>query len=120
MDADKPVISPCRSIMAEAFEQERSYYRLRYPSRERPSLLVGRQRFVVTELSETGLRLLADWRDDELDGILVLRDGTQLPVSGDRIREVDGETVIGRLSGVKFAVLMSEQRRLIGKGYLSF
>jgi hypothetical protein len=96
----------------------RSFYRLRYPVPERPKLLVGGETYIVTELSEGGMRIEAKAIEKAIDGTLLLKDGTKLKVKGIFGRTVEREMVIVELTGVSFGVLMNEQRRLL-KRYLT-
>lgn len=96
----------------------RSFYRLRYPILERPKLEIDNKTYPVTELSEGGMRVEARELDKAIHGTLVLRDGSRMAVKGILGRTIGSEKVVVELTGVSFAVLMNEQRRLL-KRYLS-
>jgi len=96
---------------------DRSHYRIEYPRRERPTLLLGGIEFTVVDCSEAGIRFLnpgvAFQRDDPVGGIVHFRDRIEVPVSG-RVIRVQGGYVALCLdgSGVPFPVILSEQRYL--------
>ncbi|MCA9151819.1 MAG: PilZ domain-containing protein [Planctomycetales bacterium] len=94
---------------------QRAHYRLQYPLRERPLLVVGTSQYAVIELSEGGLRVQGNVSSEEIDGLLKLKDGTVCEVTGKVGRKLRDETVVINLEGVSFAVLMSEQRRLVSR-----
>ena len=94
-----------------------------YPFSERPSLEVGRTAFEVVECSEGGLRYtvgerLAPSVGSFVAGRLVFRSGESVDVIGDVMRIQDGLVALTlQPPGIPFAVVMREQRYLLGKGY---
>ena len=96
-------------------QNSRENYRLHYPERERPTLQIGDARYSVTELSEGGMRVLADNLTGEVKGKLLLRGGDVIDVVGTFSRQAAREAVLFNLSGVTYNVLMSAQRRLINR-----
>ena len=92
----------------------RRFYRLRYPTKERPELVLGDQTFPVTELSEGGLRILAkELPQTGVHGILRLKDGQEIGIEGSAVRQEGDEAIIVDLKGVEFSHLVSEHRRLL-------
>jgi hypothetical protein len=100
-------------------DERREYFRIRYPSVERPELELGDDRFDVVELSEGGLRVLGDFGELEsghlVEGALRLLCGSSLKVTAAFSRIEDGEAVFDNLQGVSFAEMLNEQRYLIRK-----
>ncbi len=107
--------------MSEDAEQRRAYFRLRYPEKDRPRFRSGAEAFVVTELSEGGMRLhLADphhqWSGPaSIDGRLRLASGDELEVSGEFLREADDEVVFQLQRGVDLRTMLEEQKYLVRK-----
>lgn len=96
---------------------DRSHYRIEYPRRERPTLVMGGMEFSVVDCSENGLRFmnpgLAFQRDDPVAGAVQFRDRVEVPVSGRVVRVQEGHVALcldG--TGVPFPVILSEQRYL--------
>jgi hypothetical protein len=96
---------------------DRSHYRIEYPRRERPSLLLGGREFSVVDCCENGLRFMnpgvAFQRDDPVDGIVRFQDRVEVPVAGRAVRVQGGQVALcldG--TGVPFPVILSEQRFL--------
>ena len=100
-------------------DERREFFRIRYPSVERPQMEVDDDRFDVAELSEGGLRVLGDFDELEsghqIEATLRLLCGSSLPVTASFSRIEDGEAVFDNLQGVSFAEIMNEQRYLIRK-----
>ncbi len=107
--------------MSQDEEQRRAHFRLRYPEKDRPHLRRGAEAFVVTELSEGGMRLhLSDprgpWQGPaRIEGQLQLASGDALAVSGDFLREADGEVVFQLQHGVDLHAMLEEQKFLVRK-----
>ncbi len=99
--------------MKPKVKNDRAYYRLQYPSRERPVLRVGEQEYPVCELSEGGLRIQGSGLGKAVFGILCLRDGRRLPITAVVGRRYRHEIVLVNLSGVPYRVILAEQQRLV-------
>jgi hypothetical protein len=72
--------------------------------------------YVVTELAEGGLRLLAPappQRDGIVCGVLRGTSGHEAKIVGLMLREEGDEIVLYQLRGVSFAFVLEEQRRLL-------
>jgi len=96
---------------------DRAYYRLVYPLRQRPALLIGSTAYSVIDLCEQGVRYLYDDArvprvGDEIRGRLVLPSGTELEVAGTIIRVTPPHAAANLSKGVPFGVMMEEQRYL--------
>ncbi|MCA9212276.1 MAG: PilZ domain-containing protein [Planctomycetales bacterium] len=97
----------------------RDYYRLRYPVAQRPRIFIQTHEYVITELSEKGLRFRTRYYGDnlpfkmgeEVEGTLVLATAT-LHVGGTIGRQDDDETVMLDVAGVSFHRMLEEQRHL--------
>lgn len=96
----------------------REYYRLRYPKKDRPTLLLNDQaRLEVVELSERGFRLSGDAIDNfahgqPIEGTLELPSGP-IDVRGKVSRIDHRELVVVAVSGITFACILEEQRRVL-------
>ena len=110
MSNDDPLLSAaCR----------REYYRLRYPSAHRPRIFLQTQEFIVTELSEKGIRFRAKLHGDkvpfsltsEIEGTLVLATAT-IHVTGVIGRRDGDELIVLDVTGVSFQRMLEEQRHL--------
>lgn len=107
--------------MSQDEEQRRAHFRLRYPEKDRPRFARGADAFLVTELSEGGMRLhLAEpkgqWTGPaSIDGHLRLASGARLEVSGEFLREADGEVVFQLQRGVDLHDMLEEQKFLVRK-----
>jgi hypothetical protein len=100
-------------------DERREFFRIRYPSVERPEIDVGDDRFDVAELSEGGLRVFGEFEDLEaghqVEGLLRLLCDSTLKITATFSRIQDGEAVFDNLHGVSFGEMMNEQRYLIRK-----
>lgn len=100
-------------------DERREFFRIRYPSVERPQMEVGNDRFDVAEVSEGGLRVLGEFEELEsghqIEASLRLLCGNSLNVTASFLRIEDGEAVFDDLQGVSFGEMMNEQRYLIRK-----
>jgi hypothetical protein len=96
-------------------EQQRQYFRLRYPLAAQPTLRVGGQTFAVTELSEGGMRIIAgpagriapEWN---VRGELRLATGDTVPVEGSVLRIDDAHVVVKLDRGPSYKDMLAEQR----------
>lgn len=104
--------------MSAAQSDHREHFRLRYPESARPLLRCANQGFVVTEISEGGMRLhLADAGnlfDEEraVAGSLLLPSGV-IGIIGRPLRLDDDELVLLLERGPSLHVMFEEQKRLI-------
>ncbi|BBL90805.1 MULTISPECIES: PilZ domain-containing protein [Vibrio] len=101
--------------IAEKATQQRAYYRLQYPSCARPSLLISGTRYLVSELSEQGLRLLKAHHSLDAVGVKVrgelsLHDNTELSLAGHVIRMEEKEVIVKLDAGPSFKNMLDEQR----------
>lgn len=94
---------------------ERTYYRIPYPTVESPRLVIGDQVLRVVDCSERGLRFLAPPHavpelDARLQGRLRFARGAEVSVEG-RVVRVYGRQVALRLHepGIPFRVILQEQ-----------
>jgi hypothetical protein len=93
---------------------DRAYYRVVYPLRQRPTLIVGSTAHSVVDLCEQGIRyLFADSSvprvGDELRGRLVLPSGVELEIAGKVIRVTPPDAAANLTKGIPFGVMMEEQ-----------
>jgi hypothetical protein len=105
----------------------RQHFRIVYPLRARPTLVVSNREFQVTDVSETGLRFWAIdahlfVAGDEVDGTLrlPLKRGV-FHIHGHVVRhERSGAVaiVLDRYCELPFSLMLSEQRSLIQLGML--
>jgi len=105
-----------------AWEHEREHFRIQYPARVRPELLVGEGVHEVLDLSEGGIRLRPAGpleTDDEgrIVGTLRLRRGESVEVEGRMLRRDGADLIVRVTRGITFRVIMEEQRWLLERSY---
>ena len=100
-------------------DERREFFRIRYPSVERPNIDIDDNRYDVAELSEGGLRVLGEFSDLEstqpVKARLHLLSGEAVNVTASFSRIDEGEAVFDQLEGISFGEMMNEQRYLIRK-----
>lgn len=97
--------------------QERAFFRLRYPTVERPKLQIGDQEFEVSEISEEGARIILSDpctidQGQPFEGVLCFPDDEKDSIEGVILRSSDDELVANLTRGVSMKRMMSEQIRL--------
>ena len=99
-------------------ESARDHYRVTYPVRERPVLVLQDCEWPVCDLSETGIRYEVASGElpeigDEIYGEVRFRRGDRGLIAGEVLR-IDGRRVALRLEppGISFRVLLDEQQFL--------
>jgi hypothetical protein len=97
---------------------ERAYYRIEYPSRERPSLEMNDQVYEVIDACETGIRYQLHGtrpvKDDTIRGIVRFRRNDPVPVEGIVVRVTEGYAAVQlRPPGIPLKVIFDEQRFLL-------
>jgi hypothetical protein len=96
----------------------RAVYRIVYPVRERPTLLIGPDSFSVMDCSELGLRYqVADAHlpavGETLEAIVRFRRGSEVPVKGEVVRVEHGTVALWfRSQPIPLTEVMSERRYL--------
>ncbi len=98
----------------------RTYYRLRYPGAERPTVRIEDRDYEVSEVSERGAKIVlagacALRLDQPFAGVLRFRDGETVSVEGVVQRFAGKEIVLNLSSGVSLKRMMAEQKRLLQK-----
>ncbi len=96
-------------------EQQRQYFRLRYPLAAQPTLRVGGLTFAVTELSEGGMRLIVGpagriaptW---DVRGELRLATGSTVAVEGSVLRIDESHVIVKLDRGPSYKDMLAEQR----------
>lgn len=100
--------------------EQRSHYRILYPTAERPHVVAWGATHDVMDLAETGMRILLRAAEPALlpgtpfQGKLLVRDEAPLDVAGTVVR-VHGHEVAVRFDpggAVPFRVILAEQRYL--------
>lgn len=106
--------------------RQREHYRVEYPLRERPTLVLEGEPFEVIECSESGLRYSLGKAGVQppvgspLRGVVRFPTSAEIPVSG-VVARVDEGRVAVRFSGtgIPFATVMAEQiylrRKYLGR-----
>jgi hypothetical protein len=98
--------------------EKRQYHRIRYPLRERPTLLLDGKSYPVIDISARGLRFLASGQSlppsgTPFEGILSFRRGVHINLKARVARIQDQEVVLYFPDQeIPFTVLMAEQRYL--------
>jgi hypothetical protein len=99
---------------------KREFYRVRYPTSERPILKLEGNAYEITEIAEKGVKFLCKqpWvfkRGLEVQFNIKFRDNEMLDLEGEMLR-VDGNTAIISLSeGVPLGRIVQEQRYIRAK-----
>ncbi|MBI1310876.1 hypothetical protein GC176_06170 [bacterium] len=100
-------------------DERRQFFRVRYPSVERPEIEIAGGRYDVVELSEGGLRVLGDFVElestQQIEATLRLLSGDALAITATFSRIEEGEAIFDHLRGISFGEMMNEQRYLIRK-----
>ena len=99
------------------FEFEREHYRIMYPTAARPRFIGGGLEREVLDLCEQGLRYRAadgETRSvgDQVEGIVRVRRGEEVPVLGTVVRVIDREIALRLSVGVPLRLVLDEQRYL--------
>lgn len=101
--------------------QNRDFFRLEYPPEERPRLIVGSTQAVILNLSEGGCFAEVSSSSTNIlqvvgaqfTGQIVFADGDSVAVAGEILRIISaGRVAIRFSSGLTFAKMMSEHRRI--------
>ena len=103
-------------------ENLREHYRIKYPEKERPQFVVGKQIFEVIDLSEKGIyfsmgSLHSYVEHQALKGTVVFKSGKRCDVAGKilRINQAEKTCALRLDRGVPLAQIMEEQLRLLQK-----
>ena len=100
---------------------QRSHFRLEYPSSDRPTLVIEKKEFVVFDLSEGGCKFLLtkDLKPapkSRLSGTVKFKSGKTCTIEGIVLRVNPDQSCVLLLSkGISLPQMMEEQRRLIQK-----
>lgn len=97
---------------------QREHYRLRYPLSARPRLILNGAQYTVTEVSETGTRVLIEPgstlpSDGDHEAVFCFLDGTRITTVASLIRVAEAEIVLNLSPPIPLSVIMAEQRFLL-------
>jgi hypothetical protein len=105
-------------------DEQRQYYRLQYPPPIRPTIFIKAMRYLITEISEEGIRfivmpLTTFHVGQHVKGSIVMVhdvikpvEGIVLPVEGTVLRFTsDNEVVLHLSQGIPLSVMIQEQQR---------
>lgn len=97
--------------------QQRAFFRLRYPTIERPTVQIGEQELEVSEISEEGARIVLAGpcmidQEQSFTGVIRFHDDEADSVDGVVLRSSENELVANLTRGVSMKRMMSEQIRL--------
>ncbi|WP_295894347.1 PilZ domain-containing protein [uncultured Vibrio sp.] len=103
--------------MSEDSVQKRQYYRLKYPKKAMPVMIIQDARYHVSEVSEKGIRFVIDDPNRvhhglDMSGILSLHDDSQVCVEGSVLRLDKNEVIILLTKGPSFKDMVQEQRHI--------
>jgi hypothetical protein len=99
-------------------KERRTRYRIRYPAKARPRLILDGRAFEVIDLCERGVRFLLDEGStirvgDLITGSIEFRDGSKTYVHGKVLRKHGPlEVVVTDLRGISMEKMIAEQRYL--------
>jgi hypothetical protein len=100
--------------------QNRKHFRLRYPLPSRPRLIVNGLPFQVTEISESGSKVLLDAHDQsnlngDPEGVFCFHDETSIKVVVSFVRMAEDEVVLKLTPPIPLQVIMAEQRWILSQ-----
>lgn len=104
--------------------EKREHFRIRYPVKERPLLLLAQQEFEIIDMCEEAVKFRCPgFRSfsvgDLLEGGIRFRNGESMQVEG-KVLRVDRESVVMVVDpSIPCSLIVSEQRRLANK-YLGY
>jgi hypothetical protein len=104
-------------MSAKLPDEKRRYYRLQYPKPERPTVWFQGCCYVVSEISEGGVRVIlagacAVRLGQSFAGILRFKDGGTVPIVGVVIRLDHDEIVVKLSKGISLKCMIAEQSRV--------
>jgi len=97
--------------------ERRRYYRLRYPTSERPAVRINDREFPVAEISEKGIQILvphecSTGQDASFSAVIQFRDGESIPIEGVVLRREKKFMVVELSKGIPMKRMLVEQSRL--------
>jgi len=100
--------------------QSREHYRLRYPLQARPRLVMNGTDFTVTEISESGCRVVCNAEQSSPfisspDVTFSFHDGTRLKTTATLLRLAEEEVVLKLIPSIPLTVIIAEQHWVIRK-----
>ena len=99
--------------------ERRRFFRLEYPSNDRPLLKIGKNTFEVVDISERGIRFLNERNvqfSDWVRGIVIFRDGVTMDFEGKIVWELGGALGVHIIiTPIPAERILQEQRYLIAK-----
>lgn len=97
--------------------QQRKHFRIVYPFAEQPTLVFGKEKLKVIDLSEQGVRFEKPTVSKvgmPITATIEFSDKTKVKIVGKVIRENSDGTAIALLTeGVPLPLIMKEQRRML-------
>ena len=99
------------------YSRQRAFYRVQYPTQERPTLLVGSVETPVFDVSEYGIRFAAHADLDlelgqRIDGVLRFRERATQGIQGEVVWIRNRAAALKLLEPIPFGVILDEQRYL--------
>ena len=98
--------------------EKRRHFRLRYPTIDRPIILIEDSDYKVAEISEGGVVFLDDenfFLGQLVFGVMKFHDGRRVTVAGKVLRMKRREVVVELTKGVPSNIMMAEQRYVIAR-----
>ncbi|MBU0995408.1 MAG: PilZ domain-containing protein [Proteobacteria bacterium] len=102
--------------MAQSFYkgyEKRQALRISYREEESPDIKIGSLCFKVSDLSENGLQIIISngaFHDEHLKGLIRLRDGRSIGISGKVIWKKDGKIGVKLITPIPEAVIIREHQ----------
>jgi hypothetical protein len=99
-------------------DERREYYRVRFPTKERPTLYFAGDSYEVLDFSERGLctcTAIPGMRiGDEVAGEIQFKDGDRFAIEGEVARVLDGQVAFClNKRQIPYAKILDEQRRIM-------
>ncbi|MEE9609726.1 MAG: hypothetical protein V3W19_00660 [Desulfatiglandales bacterium] len=90
-------------------EENREFFRVKYPVADRPKLKIAREEFDIVDISEKGIKF--DLKKT-IHATITFHDGESLTIEGRFLRTHNNEIVIQPLEAISSERITKEQRNL--------
>jgi hypothetical protein len=100
------------------WQHERAFYRIEYPTRERPQFETDSEVLDVIDACESGirvqLRMVRPQKGDPINGTIRFRRGAEVTVEGHVVRVMDAQAAIElKPPGIPLRIIFDEQKFLL-------
>ncbi|MDV2478772.1 MAG: DnaJ domain-containing protein [bacterium] len=98
--------------------QRREHFRVEYPSRYRPKLIIAESEYDILDLSESGVRFSCSngkVLEHKIHATITFHDGEALKIEGEVFRSGDNEMALRLVKRVPLRRIVKEQRHLMNE-----